>query len=84
MVSAPASWPARIAHALSGVSCRRLRKPVWMSLASSVPAVIEANSAPCMNVTVSAKSRYESDGKPGMFLAAFRPLALTVGPTAFW
>ena len=48
-----------------GVSASRLRKPVWMSRARSVPAFIVANSAPWMNGTAIAKARNESVGKPG-------------------
>ena len=56
-VVAPATWPTRIAMRRSGVSCRRSRKPVSMSVASSLPAVIAENIAPWMKVTVIAKSR---------------------------
>ena len=41
----------------SGVSASRLRKPVSMSVAISVPAVMDENIAPWMKVTVIAKSR---------------------------
>ena len=40
-----------------GVRARRLRKPVSMSRARSVPAFITENSAPCMNGTARAKVR---------------------------
>ena len=56
-----------------GVSASRLRKPVWMSRARSVPAFIVANSAPWMNGTASAKARKECVGKPGSFVAALQP-----------
>jgi hypothetical protein len=56
-VVAPASCPTRIVTRRSGVSWRRSRKPVSMSVAISVPAVMAANIAPWMKVTVIAKSR---------------------------
>ena len=61
----PASCPATSATPRIGVSDRRLRNPVWMSRARSVPAFIVANSAPCMNGTASAKATKRSVGKPG-------------------
>ena len=61
----------------SSVSERRLRKPVWMSRARSVPAFIVAKSAPWMNGTASAKARKESVGKPGSSVEASSPPALT-------
>ena len=39
-----------------GVSERRLKKPVWISRARSVPAFIVANSAPWMKGTASANA----------------------------
>jgi hypothetical protein len=39
-----------------GVSASRLRKPVWMSRARSVPAFIVAKSAPCMKGTARANA----------------------------
>ena len=45
----PVSWPSISAIRLSGVSERRFRKPLSMSLATFVPALIAENSAPWMN-----------------------------------
>ena len=53
----PASWPASSAEPRSGVSCRRLKNPCWMSPAIDWPAPMVANSAPCMKVSPSAKLR---------------------------
>jgi hypothetical protein len=39
------------------VSERRDRKPLSMSIAMFVPALLAANSAPCTNGTASAKVR---------------------------
>src|SRR5438046_2467945 len=49
-----------------GVSERRLRKPVWMSRARSVPAFMVAKSAPWMNGTASANATNEVVGEVGM------------------
>ena len=45
----PVSWPSISATRRSGVSASLLRKPLSMSLATLVPALIAANSAPWMN-----------------------------------
>ena len=45
----PASWPSISATRRSGVSERRLRKPVSMSFATFVPALMAEKSAPWMN-----------------------------------
>src|SRR5437868_4589482 len=76
-VTTPPSCPARSAIPRIGVRERRLRKPVWMSRARSVPAFIVANSAPWMNGTASAKATKELVGKPGSRVSAFRPPELT-------
>ncbi len=47
--------PTSTVHCRAGVSDSRSRKPFWMSEASSVPAVIAANSAPCTKQTTIAK-----------------------------
>ncbi len=60
-----------------GVSVRRLRNPVWMSRARSVPAFTVANSAPWMNATASAKLTNECVGNPGSCVAALSPPELT-------
>ncbi len=60
-----------------GVSASRLRKPVWMSRARSVPAFIVAKSAPWMNGTASAKARTSRSGSPGRCVADCRPLEFT-------
>src|SRR5262245_38963556 len=73
----PVRVPPRSADPRIGVSERRLRNPVWMSRARSVPAFIVAKSAPWMNGTASAKARNESVGKPGSSVDAVRPPALT-------
>src|SRR5213080_356942 len=65
MTTTPPSWPTSTAIRRMGVSERRLRKPVWMSRARSVPAFIVANSAPWMNGTARAKATNEVVGKPG-------------------
>jgi hypothetical protein len=74
-----------------GVSARRLRKPVWMSRARSVPAFIVAKSAPWMNEKARKKARNESVGKPSMRVAGLSPAEVTasspsgkmIGKTAF-
>ena len=76
-VITPAMWPASIVLFRTGVSARRLRKPVWMSRARSVPAFIVANSAPWTNGTATAKARNESVGKPGSTVEGLRPAAFT-------
>ena len=48
-----------------------------MSRARSVPAFIVANSAPWMNGTASAKATNEVVGKPGSWVSALSPPALT-------
>ena len=53
----PASRPLSSAAPRSGVSAMRLRKPVSMSRARSVPELITENSAPCMKVIARAKVR---------------------------
>ena len=73
----PASWPARSAEPRIGVSESRLRKPVWMSRARSVPAFIVEKSAPWMNGTASANARNESVGKPGSSVDERSPPAFT-------
>ena len=73
----PASWPVSSADPRRGVSESRLRKPVWMSRARSVPAFMVEKSAPWMNGTASAKARNESVGNPGSIVDAFKPPALT-------
>ena len=45
----PVSWPIMSATRLSGVSERRFRNPLSMSLATFVPALMAENRAPCMN-----------------------------------
>ncbi len=50
----PASCPIIKATRRSGVSERRLRKPVSMSLATFVPALLAENNAPCTKVIASA------------------------------
>ena len=62
---------------MSGVRESRVRKPVWMSFARSVPAFMVENIAPCMNANASAKSRKELVGKPGRRVAACRPPVFT-------
>ena len=52
---APPSVPASSAAPPSGVSASRLRKPVSMSVARSVPELSRAKIAPWMNGTASAK-----------------------------
>ena len=59
------SWPVSSAEPRIGVSESRVKKPVWMSRARSVPAFIVEKSAPWMNGTASAKARNDVDGKPG-------------------
>ena len=53
----PPRCPSSSAARCIGVIARRLRKPVSTSRASALPALIIANSAPCMNGTAIAKSR---------------------------
>src|SRR3989440_640465 len=77
MTTTPPSWPASTARRRIGVSESRLRKPVWMSRARSVPAFIVAKSAPWMNGTASAKATNEFVGKPGRFVSALSPPELT-------
>ena len=77
MVVTPARWPAINAGARNGVNARRLRKPVWMSRARSVPAFMVANRAPCMKQTASAKGRNLWEGKPGKWVEAWRPAEFT-------
>ena len=50
----PASWPIISATRRSGVSESRLRKPLSMSLATLVPALLAEKSAPCTNAMASA------------------------------
>ena len=50
----PASWPISSATRRSGVSASRLRKPVSMSLATLVPALLAENIAPWTNGIASA------------------------------
>src|SRR6266566_6318017 len=76
-VTTPPSCPASRATPRIGVSERRLRNPVWMSRARSVPAFIVAKRAPWMNGTASAKATKELVGKPGRCVSAFRPPELT-------
>ena len=45
----PVSWPSMSATRRSGVSESRFRKPVSMSLATFVPALMAEKSAPWMN-----------------------------------
>ena len=73
----PASWPASSAEPRIDVNESRLRKPVWMSRARSVPAFMVENRAPWMNGTASAKARKECVGKPGSCVDALKPAALT-------
>ena len=47
-----------------------------MSLATLVPALLAENSAPCTKAMASAKSKYESAGKPGRSVAESSPLEL--------
>src|SRR5207248_534304 len=77
IVTTPPSWPPSTASRRIGVSVRRLRNPVWMSRARSVPAFIVANSAPWMKGTASAKATNEVVGKPGSRVSALSPPALT-------
>ncbi len=60
-----------------GVSDSRLRKPVWMSRAKSVPVFIVANSAPWMNGTARMNATIEPVGNPGMCVSARSPAELT-------
>ena len=60
-----------------GVSESRLRNPVWMSRARSVPVFIVANSAPWMNGTARMKATIELVGNPGRCVSARRPAELT-------
>ena len=53
----PASWPSISATRRSGVSASRFMKPVSMSLATFVPALIAEKSAPCTKVIASANCR---------------------------
>jgi hypothetical protein len=53
----PDSCPTSSATRRSGVSESRLKKPVSMSIATFVPALMEANIAPWTNVSPSAKVR---------------------------
>src|SRR4051812_29812008 len=53
----PASCPVRSDGLVSGVSDSRERKPLSMSSAMFVPALLDANSAPWMNGTASANVR---------------------------
>ena len=48
-----------------------------MSRARSVPAIPEANSAPCMKAKGMKKARNEFVGKPGRCVAARRPFEFT-------
>ena len=50
----PVSWPIISATRRSGVSDSRFRKPLSMSLAMFVPALLAAKSAPCTNAIASA------------------------------
>ena len=50
----PASCPIMSATRRSGVSESRLRKPLSMSLATLVPALLAENSAPWTKVMASA------------------------------
>ena len=69
--------PASSALPRIGVSASRLRKPVWMSRARSVPAFIVENSAPWMKGTAIAKARNEFVGKPWRAVDGRRPAAFT-------
>ena len=53
----PPRWPTSSAARCIGVIASRLRKPVSTSRASDAPALMQANSAHCMNGTAIAKSR---------------------------
>ena len=55
--STPVSWPASSEGPRIGVSDRRLKNPLPMSSAMLVPAVLVANSEPCMNGKASANAR---------------------------
>ena len=72
----PVSRPTSSAQPRSGVSARRLRKPVSMSRAMSVPELITPNSAPCRNGIASAKVTNESVGNPGSWVTRWSPDAL--------
>ena len=53
----PPSWPISSAARCIGVIARRWRNPVSTSRAIDAPALMHANSDPCMNGTAIAKSR---------------------------
>ena len=55
--STPASWPIINETRRSGVSESRLRKPLSMSLATFVPALLAENSAPWTKAIASANSK---------------------------
>ena len=71
--STPVSWPTSSEGPLIGVSDSRLKKPVSMSWATLVPAVLVEKIAPCMKGKASANARYEVVGNPGMSVAALEP-----------
>jgi hypothetical protein len=56
-MSTPASWPASSAEPCIGVSESRLKKPLPMSSARFVPAVLVAKMEPSMNGKASANVR---------------------------
>ena len=76
-MTVPPSWPTSSATPRIGVSESRLRNPVWMSRARSVPVFIVAKSAPWMNGTARMNAVIEVVGKPGMRVSAFSPPELT-------
>ncbi len=55
--SAPVSWPASSDEPRTGVSERRLKKPLPMSWAMLVPVVLVAKIAPCMKGKASTNAR---------------------------
>ena len=73
----PTSRPAISDTRRSGVSARRLKKPVSMSSARFVPVFTSENMPPWMNATAIANDTYECVGKPGRRVAARSPLAFT-------
>ncbi len=78
----PPSCPTRSAIGRMGVSDSRLRKPVWMSRARSVPVFMVAKSAPWMNGTARMKARIDRVGKPGRSVSALRPAELTASSSS--
>ena len=60
-----------------GVRASLFRNPVWMSRARSTPAFTVEKSAPWMKGKARKNATYESVGKPGRLVAAWRPPEFT-------